>query len=570
MSFGQLCFFSAIFFYSGGFMQYNQKRNIRNIIIVAFLLLTALLCKEIAYSTQHYLTAALLILLRNVIHISIVAVWTVSIYMRVINRQIRNLLIAVGLLMLCWLVVKNCKWEFLYATDALTRYLWYAYYIPMIIIPLLGVFITKHIGKSDAYSIDKKNMLLYIPAFVLIAIVFTNDFHRLVFDFPDGLQYFNKSYSYEIFFYVVSIWFVGLGFYFVLKILIKSRVPGSRSFQKVHILIMGGAVIFWVFYAFAGLEADLTAVDCTLITLLLESAIQSGLIRTNTNYAKLFEISGVAAQITDKHLNPCIMSSDANQFDKNILHSALESQQNLGDFILNGTPVSGGYVFWQDDIKDINDLIETLQDTQKQLSENIYLLQAELELKEQQVKTAEKTRLFNRLIAEISPKIDTVRTILSLAQSDAGKRNEQLSLLCFIGAYIKRRGNLFLLAEDHAFVRACELQFCIHESLDNLRLLCSDTALQFELDGEMAAADAVRLYDIFQYITEPLVLKMNAVFVKVFTNKEAITMRILLDVRDAAAIGFSDALFADTHTVSEYSDNDLLVEVTLMKGGTKI
>ncbi len=552
-------------------MQPAVKKNVRNLIVVVLLMAIAYYGRYCALTSSDYFFVAIMTLLRNTIHISIVVVWAVSIYMRVVNKRVRNMLIAVGLLMVGWLVVRTCKWEFLEKTDTLTRYLWYAFYIPMILIPLLGVFITLHIGKPDSFVIPKKYRLLYIPAVILIIVVFTNDFHRLVFDFPDGIYYSDTSYTHEILFYAVGGWFVLLGFYFVLMLLIKSRVPGSRSFQKVHIVIMGGAVVFWCLYGFDIIDADLTAVDCTLITLLLESAIQSGLIRTNTNYNKLFEVSSVAAQIADNEFNPCVVSSGAEYFSKDVMKNAVEAPQNLGEYILNGEKIHGGFVFWQDDIKDITELIETLQDTQKQLSENNYLLQAELELKEKQAKTEEKTRLFNRLIYEISPQLEKTKGLLSEAERDIEGRKERLSQLSFIGAYIKRRGNLFLISEDSRFIKAQEIEFCINESLNNLRLLDVHTSFFFDLGGEISAETAVKVYDIFQYFTEEAIEYLTAVLVKISGNDDEIFMRLMLGVNDSnVKIEADTEMLRDTLISIEHSDEDIIIDITLPKGGLTV
>lgn len=544
----------------------STKKNIRNIVIIAVLMITAYVCRTVIFSTEDMFLAALLTIVRNVIHIAIVAVWTVSIYMRVVSKQIRNMLIAVGVLMVAWLVVRTCKWEFIFTTDTLTRYLWYAFYIPMILIPLLGVFITMNIGKPDNYTLPSKYKLFFIPAAAVILLVFTNDWHRLVFDFPDGIYYFNDSYTHNILYFIPAGWFTVLGFYFVLKLLIKSRVPGSRSFQKVHIIIMGGAVVFWCLYGYAGLEADLTAVDCTLITLLLESAIQSGLIRTNTNYKKLFEISSVTAQIVDNDFNCVLRSSYAEDFTKDVMKNAVASPQNLGDYILNCDTITGGFIFWQDDIKHISELIETLQDTQKQLSENNFLLQAELELKEKQAKTEEQSRLFSRLIFEISPQLENAKEIIAKAIADTENRKILLARLSVIGAYIKRRGNLFIISEDKKNIKSKEIEFCINESLSNLRFLGIDASFVYSLPEMIGAGLALKLYDVFEFFIESLIDEIYAVFVKIKSTDSGISLRMLIGAENPEiAVDTESPVLDGTATCIDRFDGDIVIDVLVKK-----
>ena len=547
-------------------MKSGSAKNIRNIIIISVLLVCAFVFRAVAFQTDDYFIATLLLTLRNVVHIIMIIVWSVSIYMRVVSKQIRNMLMTVGALMIAWLIIRTCKLEFLYTTDTLTRYFWYAFYVPMILIPFIGVFITMHIGKADEYMIPAKYKLYFIPAVLVILLVFTNDYHRLVFDFPNGIHYFNSDYTYGILYFIPAGWFTLLGFYFVLKLLIKSRVPGSRVFQKVHILIMGMAVVFWCLYAFTGIDADLTAVDCALITLLLESAIQSGLIRTSTNYRTLFEISSVTAQIVDDHFNVCIRSAESGYFTTDILKNAVSAPQNLGDYILNAEKISGGFVYWQDDIKKISELIETLQETQKQLSENNFLLQAEYELKENKAKTEEKNRLFNKLIYEISPQLLKAEELLTLASADEENKRKHLAELAVIGAYIKRRGNLFITSEDKKIIRSREIEFCINESLSNLRQLDIEPSFVFSLQEDIAAETAVKVYDIFEFFIEELLHFVDAVFVKISEKDDCISMRMMFGVAKTEYEMHADSeILNGTEINIENSDEDILVDILIPK-----
>lgn len=547
-------------------MEIKSRKNIRNISIIAVIMLFAFVCRVVAFNIDDFFIATLLVMIRNAMHISLAAVWTVSIYMRVVSKQIKSMLIAVGLLMIGWMVIRTCKIEFLYTTDTLTRYFWYAFYIPMILIPLIGVFITMHIGKSDDYKLPSLFRLFYMPAALVILLVFTNDFHRLVFDFPNGILYFNSDYTYGPLFFIPSGWFTVLGFYFVVKLLLKGKGPGNRMFQRVHIAIMAIAVVFWCLYAFTGIDADLTAVDCALITLLLESAIQSGLIRTSTNYRKLFEISSVTAQIADSNFNVCVRSSESEVFSSDILKSAVSSPQNLGDYILNAEKISGGYVYWQDDIKNITELIETLQETQKQLSENNFLLQAEYELKENKAKTEEKNRLFNKLIYEISPKLLKAEELLTLASSDEKNKRMHLAKLAVIGAYIKRRGNLFIISEDRKKIRSREIEFCINESLSNLRLLDIIPSFVFSLDEDISSEAAVKVYDIFEFFTEELLDTATALFVKISEKEDFISMRMMFGTKSPEAKILTDSeILSGADIIIENSDDDIIIDVLIPK-----
>lgn len=181
---------------------------------------------------------------RNGIHLTLMLMWCISLGRRIISKPVRHMLIAVGALLAFWLMVRTCKWEYLLSQqDLLGRYCWYGYYVPMILVPLLGVFIVDHIGKPEGYHCPVWMMLLYIPAGGIILGVFTNDLHQLFFTFPQGAENYNSIYGYSILYFIAVAWFVALGFYFVLMLLKKNRVPGSQGIQKLPVAIMSGAVV---------------------------------------------------------------------------------------------------------------------------------------------------------------------------------------------------------------------------------------------------------------------------------------------------------------------------------------
>ena len=151
-------------------------------------------------------------ILPHIIFVALSFGWVISVRRRILDKRIRSYLISVGLLMSFWLAERTAKWFFVSEFSDLCRYMWYAFYIPMILIPLLGVFITTYIGKPETYKMPRWLNLLYIPAFALILFVFTNDFHNLVFEFPNGIYYFNEHYEYGFGFYIVCAWFIVLGF----------------------------------------------------------------------------------------------------------------------------------------------------------------------------------------------------------------------------------------------------------------------------------------------------------------------------------------------------------------------
>ncbi len=549
-------------------MQKTQKKTMMYLIGALVLAMAGILYNGAEFPLTNSYIGNSFIIMSHFVFVTLLLGWVISLQRRILNAQIRRYLITVGILMASWLTVRTCKWFFVSVFDALCRYMWYAFYIPMILIPLLGVFITIYIGKPDGYKMPKALNLLYIPAALLILFVFTNDFHNLVFKFPKGIELFDSDYTYGFGFYIVAAWFSILGFYFAVMLIVKSRVPGSKTFQKLPLIIMACSVAFWVLYAMKLIKADLTAVDCLMITMLLESAIQSGLIRSNIGYTELFEISTVAAQVVDENFQTSYISSYADDFSEDIMRSAVVKPVDLGKTMLHGKPVSGGYVLWQNDVKQIKKLMKSLEETRERLSENNYLLKAEIDIKEQKARFDEKNRLYDRIAEDVALQLSKADELLVEIEKDPGSAKNNLSRICVLSAYIKRRSNLLLLGEENKVISSTELEFCLRESLDNIKLLDVFSSLDSKSSGLIDVETAVAIYDAFEKIIEMVLLDINAIMVSLRCEDNAVKLCLQIGCEDSADISaLNNIELVGGKFTFVADDNDITIDMSFEQGG---
>lgn len=538
--------------------------------IVAVLICIAWAMDTVDNMVESAVLQAFFLAIRNLIHISMIVSWCASLYRRILNKQVRQHMIAVGLLMAFWLMAKAVKYDFVSdKTYFLGRYIWYSYYIPMILIPLFGVFFIDHIGKEEDYRIPKKLYYLYIPAFLILAGIFTNDLHQMAFSFPEGIEWFDSIYKYGVIYFAAMAWFVLGGIYFVVMLLKKSRVPGSKAMQKLPLIIMLGAVVFWTLYCleiFRG--CDLTVVDCLIISLLLESAIQSGLIPSNTNYDEIFRTSTVAAQIVDEEYRPRIMSAAAVPFSVEKMKQAETDTVNLGNTLLHSKPITAGHVLWQDDVTQINELMERLKDTREQLNQNNHLLQAELELKENQAKADEKNRLYDRISKEVAPQLVKVEEILKRIDNEPEQAEKLMAKVCVIGSYIKRRGNLLLLWEENRRIDARELEYCIRESLDNLKLAKVFTAFDCQCAGELLPTHVVAVYDLYETLVESLLDNVTAMMIRLRCVDGRAEIKLQVGCEEQIAQSSLESITVPFGSFSyEIQEEDAMISYIVPEGG---
>lgn len=547
-----------------------NRKTVIYVIGAALLLVIAYYSRAFHTQVSEPAVKMLLVMIRSVIQITLVIGWCSSVRTRIINRQVRRYLMATGALLAFWLILRTCKWEFIASSGTdLGRYLWYSYYIPIIFVPLMGLFIVDHIGKPEKYITPEWMNYLYIPACLLVSAVFTNDLHQMVFSFPKGFEFCESDYSYHSIYFVIMAWCLLLSFYFVVMLLKKSRVPASRNFQKLPGIILMGAVIFWVLYCMNIAHGDLAAVNCIVIIMLLESAIQSGLIPSNTKYNELFRSSTVCAQIVDKEYHPCIVSKAAGPLTADVMKSAENGPVDFGDTVLHSKMIKGGHVLWLDDIGQINQLIEKLRDTQERLGESNEIIRAEIDIKEKRAGTEEKSRLYDRIAGETAPQLEKADELLELAERNPQNAKSRVARVSVICAYIKRKGNLMLLGEERKSVPSRELEYCIRESLDNLRLAGIITSFETRCEDDVNIDYLVAAFDFYEDVIEKLFEDATAIMIYLDCSESRISIRMQIGCLDTASEDIlADIKAAYGTTCYELQDEDITVTLLIEGGDT--
>ena len=550
-------------------MQKEKKSRSFTAVFVAILMMIAFIMREIYEDLPNAMLQAVMVTVRNTIHISLLFSWVVSVQRRLVNKNVKRLMLIVGGILLFWLIDKIIKWDFTGSvTHPLVRYLWYGFYVGMLFVPTLGVFIINYLGKPEDYSHPKRLNYLLIPPTILLTTVFTNDLHQKVFVFYNGFINFDLDYSYDWVYWLNMGWFIGMGFYFVIMMLLKSRVPGSNKLQKMPIAIMVFAALFWIGYSMRLYNCDITVMDCLIITLLLESAIQSGLLPSNTRYQEVFDSTTVPVQIVDRDYQPHFVSGSALPVSEEQMRQTAHSTVDLGDSLLSSAPIKGGRVVWQDDISRLNDLRIRLRDTLDQLGEENTLLQAELELKENRAKADEQNRLYDRITREVEPQLIKADELLRQIENDKTNSRNLIAKVCVLGSFIKRRGNLLLIGEDNGIIHTRELEYCIRESMDNLNLAEVYTFFQSQCEGSMGLEYIVAAYDFYEYLVEHYLNEMTALMVNMTCSHRKISMNIQMGcTREINGATINDLPLSYGTFHYEIMDNDVVINLVIKQGG---
>ena len=95
---------------------------------------------------------------------------------------------------------------------------------------------------------------------------------------------------------------------------------------------------------------------------------------------------------------------------------------------------------------------------------------------------------------------------------------------------MKRRSNLLLLSENTAYLPAKELELCLRESLENLKLVGVSGFLDADCSGTFPAAVLVAAFDICESALERLLPELGALLLWLRATKDGqLLFRIQMD-----------------------------------------
>lgn len=532
----------------------TRRKTITKVCVIGGLFVLAG-CLRMADRVLPPLPSAICFLLTNLLYIGMAMAWGFSISHRVLQRSVRlNLLLGCGLAML-WLFMRAVKYRF-FESGTVGRYLWYSYYIPQILAPLLSFYAALGVGRQDEETLPRAWYALLIPAGLLIAGVLSNDVHQLAFRFAQSTE--KGSYTHGALYVLVMIWGVGWMTATVAMIFNKCRVLENRKKAWIPVCVFAGG---WMFCGASFMDInplhEVPECVCLMFAALWESCIQTGLLPTNADYRGLFLESTLAAQIADGQERILYRAKGAPTLTTEQMKAAEQGATLLTeDLRLQSAPVHDGRVYWVENIAKINRIREQLAETNERLSEENELICAENELKLQKARIEEKNRVYDSIFSQIQTRLLRMNQLLD----EKGK----LGLLCVLGAYVKRRANLTLICEDTAAPSADELVYCIRESLNYLTAYGTVCTLHQEGNGFISASDAQTAYDFFENCVEAALPTLSALIVRVRCGK-VLSVRLMME--DAAGMPELDSFAQAGEMTVDSSDGALCVTLDFRKGG---
>ena len=524
-------------------MTYNKKKMLSCGVILLSVLL-AYICRLLR--PENVFMRNIADQCRNCIYLGIYCAWVIYLEKHVVHKKMRRCLTAIGCLMVFWFFVRTVKFHILH--DPLGEHVcWYLYYIPMILIPVLGLAAAMFFGEKDEEKTVRRIKILLTVAVVLIVSVFTNDLHQMVFHFAKQPPFSDNDYSYGILFMVIQGWMLICLTGMEIILIRKSRIPGKKQFWLPiipGILLLGWNIgnIFRLPFiqTFAG---DMTAVCCLLMAAIYQGCILCGLIQTNNRYFELFQTSGgLDAEITDYSFQRYYHSGDFPQLSPElrsmIVNRSFVQEQGIR---INHIPIRGGHLFWSEDISVLLDQYQDIREQQEELTARNRLLKKTYQKEAERRKAEEQNRLLNMIQSQTTGQLELLSQLMDeLEKTESRERyNWILGKIVVVGTYLKRRKNLVLTqyTSDGNLLTMEDLRQSIAESCDSLKLCKIRAAYYVESgDVQLNADDILKCYDTFEWLVEQLSDVMHSIFYRVSQIDEDLRISVHIvseaDLRD--------------------------------------
>ena len=171
----------------------------------------------------------------------------VSVYLRCLDYVLRRRLVAVATICALWMIEVILKYKSF--TPFYATVLWYLYYVPMTLIPLLYQLCGLRLAGLEQHRAGRRyRSILWVVAILLIGFVLTNDFHRQVFHFDRASDTWSNDYTYGWGYGAVLVW---TAFNFVAFFILVGRSSSFRiqRFSGTAALVLLGAAFFAISYA---------------------------------------------------------------------------------------------------------------------------------------------------------------------------------------------------------------------------------------------------------------------------------------------------------------------------------
>lgn len=471
--------------------------------------------------------------IHSFIYMGIIIAWGFLVHQRILNAGVRFHLDLATVFMLLLFVSRMFRYCYFHKNPVVTEYAWYAYYISFTIVPLSAFFASLYVGRMKGEDVTQRFKWLWGMETLLILLIFTNPLHGQLFQCIDEESMSINDYG--LIYYMVTIWGVLLtlvAFFIILK---RCKIKEAKKHWMIPGLCMLlGLVGMLAYYVCGGSPTiygiklyNLQEVFCFTFILPFEYMIQQGILPNNSRYELFFQKSPIRAVIMDKAGRVAYESGDYKlmQFGQTDAFAETEGA-GQGNYRRNEKEIQSGKVVWYEDMTAIQRIGEEIRKVTEQLEEENDLILQENEIRAERIGYETKNRLYDKIAKAVKEKAIAINELLNSEElrrqivNGDEKWKERLVYATVQGVYVKRMGNLMLIAEENKTISTRELGISIKESLEYFAL--SGKAQELREKGDMMLPSGLILhaFEIYEDVMELAYEQIYSMAVKINCEKE--------------------------------------------------
>lgn len=460
-------------------------------------------------------------------------IWMCQLQRRLIQAERRRKLMATAILIIFWMAIRTIKYELVPDGHDLVRYIWYLYYVPQTFGVLLAFLSVLQIGKPYDRPMDKRWNLLYIPAVFIVAIILTNDFHRLAFRFSGNRQEWADHYTHGPFYYIAMLWAAVFLIASLVITFMRCRVAGSRKKIWIPMVPVVAAVLIFANFLIKPNQGIIHIYRVPEICIIIyaafmESLILAHLIPSNDSYGELWNASSIGAGIMDDNGVICYRSEKSLPVTYEQMIQALSGEVLLNNhnISLQSHAIQAGYGYWTRDISGINRLNKELAELGDVLAQENSMLEAENKIKEKRIRIEEQNKLYDDLARSVKKQIEQLNEILGSLPEEEAEFEKTMKYACILNVYVKRHSNLLLLCHQGKYIHSDELRRALTESLEYVQFYGIKTYGSYRGEGTLPGETVLLAYELFERALEAALPDTGGVLIYMELKKETLCLRM--------------------------------------------
>ena len=451
------------------------------------------------------------------------SIWGVLVYLRCLDYVLRRRLVAVATICALWMIEVILKYKSF--TPFYATILWYLYYVPMTLVPLLYQLCGLRLAGLEQHRAGRRyRTALWAAAILLIGFVLTNDFHQQVFHFDRSSDTWSNDYTYGWGYFAVLIW---TAFNFVAFFILVGRSASFRiqRFSGTAALVLLGGAFFAISYALRvpwAWKLNFSLVYCVLCVVTLEICLDCGVIPSYHDIAGIFDTLPLDLKVLTRDLQEVYATPVSKPIPAGVReelraqelgHSHAFAVVSNPDVMYRSFPLLGGSALLAQDVSEVNELNRELAHRRMELQRQNELLTADYDLKAHLADQEAEALLVKDVDQALARALGEMYGLLSSLppltdEASSHERYRMLQCAKMFVAYCKRKGSLTLAQHGESGFDRDRIQLIANEMASDLRTIDVDCASIIAIRRPMHASAVSALYDcvydfaFFAYTTD--------------------------------------------------------------------